>query len=136
MSNLVDHARRELQLAGMYDTGDQYDEYNRMMAKAVMQLIEVFSEQGHSGFSASMVTAMTEKLLRFEPLTAITDDPEDWMEVSSFGGGKPLWQCRRQSSAFSNDGGKTYYLLEECRRGWRRKLFGMAPIHESEVRNG
>ena len=46
MSNLEDHARRELELAGWFDE-DGF--YGRDMGDAVLALIKVFSDQDHSG---------------------------------------------------------------------------------------
>ena len=121
MSALRQYALEELQRAGMLSVkpGDVYDEYNEMCAKAVLELMDVFTEQGHSGFSASMVLGMFNEVANWRPLTPLTDGPEEWHEV-----GENMWQNRRRPDAFSEDGGHTYYLLDECRRGWRRKLLG------------
>jgi len=111
MSNLVDHARRELELAGMFDydgKGDTFDAYNKMMAEAVLALVEVFAEQGHSGMSAGMVLGMFTEVANYRPLSPLTADPAEWQDVD-FG----MWQNRRRPDAFSKDGGQTYYLLDD-----------------------
>lgn len=109
-SNLVAHARTELQIAGLFD---EDSDYGGMIAEAVMEIIEKFSDQHHSGMSASYVLHLVEKLGRFEALTPLTDNPDEWMECSLvYGGSKPCWQNRRQSNCFSEDGGKTYYNID------------------------
>lgn len=52
--------------------------YGTMIRDAVLDLIRLFSEQGHSGMSASIVTALTEKLMRSEPLTPLAGTPDEW----------------------------------------------------------
>ena len=99
--SLVEFAEKELRLAGMFDD----DVYEGMLANAVMDLIRVFSDQGHSGMSAEFTMQMFERVGRFKPLTPLTDNPDEWIEV-----GPSLWQATRDSEAFSNDGGKTYRL--------------------------
>lgn len=116
-SNLVLHAQRELKAAGLYDADS---DYGGMIGKAAEQIVAVFAEQGHSGFSAEITTAVVSKLMRFDPLTPLTNDPDEWMEVEGFGKLK-AWQSRRNSSCFSNDGGRTYYDIDE-RPSRRRKI--------------
>jgi len=107
--SLVDHARRELELAGLFDSNS---DYGGMLGNAIMKMVELFAEEGHSGASAAMTIAVLEKLLRFKPLTPLTNDPDEWMCVSEMMGHE-TWQSRRNSEAFSNDGGVTYYLLDD-----------------------
>lgn len=74
MSNLVKHAERELALAIPHD-----DEYDGMIREAVLTIVRAFAEQGHSGMSAAITTAMIDKLLRFEPLTPLTGAEDEWV---------------------------------------------------------
>lgn len=106
-SPLVEHARRELQLAGLFS---EDADYGPMIGDACLAIIEVFASQGHSGVSAAHTTAIVTKLMAYEPLTELTNDPADWIDVSEMSG-RPMWQCRRHSAAFSEDGGKTYTVL-------------------------
>lgn len=78
MSNLIDHAKSEMDIAGLTESGDEYD---RMVREAVIEIITKFSEQGHSGFSAPMVVSIVEKLMRFQPLTPLTGGDDEWTEV-------------------------------------------------------
>lgn len=99
-SNLVRHAIAELDRMGE----TSYEEPS--MRRAILDLVRTFAEQGHSGSSAGWCVAVLEKLLRFEPLTPITNDPAEWVEVAD-----ELWQCARDSACFSTDGGLTYRRL-------------------------
>jgi hypothetical protein len=96
-SNLVAHALRELDIVG--ETSHEPPS----MRECVVEIVRTFAEQGHSGFSAAWLSAVLDKLLRFQPLSAITNNPADWMEVTD-----GLWQCVRDPECFSQDGGKTY----------------------------
>jgi hypothetical protein len=78
VSNLVGHAERELDLAGL---GDPDSDYNGMLKDAALQMVKVFAEQGHSGMSASILTGILGKLLAFEPLTPLTGAEDEWLEI-------------------------------------------------------
>lgn len=108
-SNLARHAEREMRLAGLYDEDADYD---GMIPEAVMAVVRTFAEAGHSGASAGLTLSILEKLLRFETLTPITSDPDEWMNVSE-DSGAALWQSRRNPSVFSEDGGATWYDLND-----------------------
>ena len=108
MSNLVDHAKRELDI--LASKGGHDEELNRI----IVECIEKFSEYGHSGGSASWAIPVLNELLQFKNLTPLTDNPDEWMQVGTGGllyRGYDVWQNRRNSEAFSHDGGDTYYLL-------------------------
>jgi hypothetical protein len=112
MSNLLKHAEEEMRRAGLYDKDS---DYGGMIPEAVMKLMRPFAEEGHSGMSASLTLEIFGRLARFKTLTPITNDPAEWMEVSEYMGPseKGVWQNRRDSSFFSNDGGKTYYSVDD-----------------------
>jgi len=103
MSNLIKHAERELKLAGLFDKDS---DYNGMLGDAVMELMKVFSNQGHSGMSASMVSSLFDKLSRFKQLTPLTFKDDEWNEP-----GENSYQNKRRSSVFK-DGkdGKPYFI--------------------------
>lgn len=116
--NLVEHAKEELTRAGLFDKDSDYDE---MLGDAVLELVEKFAAQGHSGFSAMQTLAIFDRVARFKTLSPITSDPSEWVEVSDYFNGKGVWQNRRNPAVFSNDGGKTWYDLDERERNkWFR----------------
>lgn len=103
-SPLVAHARRELRLIGE----DQF------VITGLLKVVRAFADMGHSGGSAPFAIAYLDKLLRFQPLSELTDDPAEWIDRHADGMTPvPLWQSSRNPEAFSTDGGKTYYLLSE-----------------------
>lgn len=104
--SLIDHATAEIKRAGL-DAPDA--DYDGMIGKAVLELVEVFSRQGHSGMSAQMTISLFAEVAQFHALTPLTDDPAEWNDVSEASG--PMWQSRRNPEAFSQDGGQTYRLL-------------------------
>lgn len=111
--NLTDFARKELELVGLFDKDSDYD---GMLGEAVMELIQKFGGQGHSGMSAAMVRELFAKLSNYKPLSELTDNIDEWQLVTdncSHTPGKPLHQSRRSPSAFSNDEGKTYWDIDE-----------------------
>ena len=112
MSNLMDHAKRELELSKVDE-----DIYGDMTSKAVLELVSVFEKQGHSGASAGLVLALFIKVARFENLTPLSDNPAEWYDHTDKSS-EPMFQNRRNGEAFSEDGGKTYYLLSDR---WDRK---------------
>lgn len=102
--SLVDHARTELEAAGYFGKDSDYD---GMLGDAVMDLIKVFSEQGHSGMSAGITTSLFERLSQYEPLGPITGADSEWVCVAE-SSGYPLWQNRRCSHVFREGDGKAY----------------------------
>ncbi len=105
MSNLTDHARTELKAAGLFDKDS---DYNGMIAEAVMELIEAFSKQGHSGMSASMVRTIFNKVADYKPLCPLTGEDDEWSNAIS---GDEHFQNKRCSAVFKEGkDGKPYYL--------------------------
>ncbi len=102
MSNLVDHARRELALIGE----------DPETVKGLCRVVQAFADMGHSGGSASIAIPMLERLLRFKPLAPLTYAPDEWFKHEDGGDGHPLWQNIRDSAVFSTDGGATHYSVD------------------------
>jgi hypothetical protein len=108
MSNLTKHAERELTLIGY----DGKDEYNNMAKDAILELIETFAKQGHSGFSAPYVANMFHKLANYEVLSPLTGNDDEWSDVldeRSSSDTKMLFQNNRDSRVFKDEKG-AYFL--------------------------
>ena len=118
-SNLVNHAKRELEIIG------EEPEF----VKGYLKLIQAFADMGHSGGSASVAIPVINELLQFKNLSPLTDNPDEWFfhGPEMWDGENGVWQNIRNGEAFSNDGGKTYYLLSEGANDQNRK-----PMHDSE----
>lgn len=101
MSNLLSHAKRELKALGYIPLEeDQEDSPNKWIQENVLELLEVFSQQGHSGFSASYVISLFEKLAKFEPVAPLTGEDHEWVEVDD-----GLYQNNRCSHVFKDKHG-------------------------------
>lgn len=106
VAGLVDHAHRELELAGLFDPSSDYD---GALGHAVMDLVKLFSQQGHSGYSASMVSELFNQLSHYKALTPCDHtNPDQVQDV-----GSPTMQCRRVPSHLSNDGGQTWFDIDD-----------------------
>lgn len=120
MSNLVDHARRELERV----------ESDPWIIEGMVKVVQAFADMGHSGGSAMVCIPMLNDLLQFKNLSPLTDDPEEWIDQTEMTAtpNVSLWQSKRNSEAFSLNRGKTYYLLSENHeRGLNDLIF-----HETE----
>lgn len=102
MSNLVDYAKEELKRIGMIDSGEAYNDW---ATKAILDLIELFASQDHSGFTASYVEGMFHRLAMFKPVSPLTGEDDEWMEV-----GTGVFQNKRYSAVFKNKDGIAYNI--------------------------
>ncbi len=96
MGNLTDFGRTELESAGLFSAESDYD---GMLGTSVMELLEVFGKQGHSGFSAMMVTNLFNKLARYQPIQPLTGEDSEWNEVTD-----GVYQNRRCHHVFKENG--------------------------------
>lgn len=96
--SLVEFAKQELKAIGYLDGNNDF--YEGMTAKAVLELIELFAKQGHSGMSASLVAGLFGKLAAYKPLSPLTGEDSEWMEVS-----EGVFQNKRCYSVFKDETG-------------------------------
>ena len=81
MSNLHKHALMEFKAAKwLDDNGNYIDEMQEAICKHVLKLLEVFSEEGHSGSSAPYTVNLFKKLAMFEPVVPITGEDWEWVD--------------------------------------------------------
>lgn len=98
------HAEREFAAAG-YTPLDQPQENgpDKWIQENVLELLETFSQQGHSGLSAPYCVEMFRKLARLEPLVPLSGEAAEWNEVSD-----GVWQNNRCSHVFKEADGRAY----------------------------
>lgn len=104
-SNLMDHARRELAMMGEEEwIVDHY-----------LDTVRLIAGQGHSGFSMEVFWSVLSQLIRFNNLTPLTRNPDEWQETS-YGS----WQNKRNSSVFSRtpDFSDCYSVEGRMKRLW------------------
>lgn len=105
-SNSLHHAERELLIAFPPDAPQNgepkpFDGWNDAMRQQVLEVLLVFSIQGNSGSSAMCAIPTVERLMRQEPLTPLTGDPDEWTEVSEMSG-VSVYQNKRCSHVFKD----------------------------------
>lgn len=97
-----EHAERELRAVG-YDLDEKEEGPNKWIVENIMELLDVFSNQGHSGSSAPYCANMFKKLALFEPLTPLQGTDDEWNEVDD-----GMWQNNRCSHVFKDADGRAY----------------------------
>ncbi len=108
-SGLMRHAKRELELAG-YDLNQKEEDPNKWIVENILELISVFSKQGHSGMSAPYCISMFKDLASYKLLTPLTGKDDEWNEVSEYFD-KVTYQNNRCGSVFKEGkDGVPYYL--------------------------
>ena len=103
MSNMILWAENELEFAG-YSASDTEDGPNKWLRDGTLELLRVFSEQGHSGSSAHCAIKMFTDLASYKPLTPLSGDDGEWNEV-----GTGVFQNKRASNVFK-EGGEAYWM--------------------------
>lgn len=93
--SLVEYAKSELDRIKKDDDGMQ-----ELMNKCILEIIEKFSEQDHSGTSASYALSILDRLLRYKPIGPLTGEEDEWNEIGNGG-----YQNKRCSSVFKNKDG-------------------------------
>lgn len=96
---MVEWAKKELELLGGQD-----DEMQQMINKNILQMVETFCEQGHTGFSASYALGIITRLLDWKPITPLTGEDDEWNDV-----GRGTQQNKRCSAVF-RENGEAYYI--------------------------
>ena len=103
---VVDHAKREFLALGYIPVDQpQEDGPNKWIQENILQLLEVFAEQGHSGTSSNYCIDMFSKLAKYEPLCPLIGDDAEWNDVSGYGGKDDpiIYQNNRCSHVFKED---------------------------------
>lgn len=102
MTALGDHAIAELDIVGAVDP----------IRSAVITVVGTLADLDAT---TDRVTALgyINTLLKFLPLTPLTNDPAQWIDRSAILGERPYWQSSRNPDAWTHDHGDTYYLLSQ-----------------------
>lgn len=108
-NNYVKVARQEFRAAGWTEEHGKFkDEWQEAICNHVIDLLNVFHGEGHSGSSASYAINMFSKLAKFEPLAPLTGEDWEWHEV-----GEGVFQNKRFSAVFKQQdrfNGQAYWL--------------------------
>lgn len=101
-------------------------ELQKVVTNDILQIINTFVQQQHSGFSANYMLNILDRLLRYKPLTALTGEDDEWEDCSKYGmqdmqnkrctsvfkrpDGTAYWV---EGKIFSEDGGKSWYTSKD-----------------------
>jgi len=107
----VEHAKKEFLHAGYKPIEEEEDGPNKWIQENVLELLEVFAKQGHSGSSANYAVSCFSKLALQKPLTSIKCTDDEWNDVAGGSEDDNIFQNNRLSSVFKvGKDGKPYYL--------------------------
>lgn len=95
------HATRELAILRARTPDVDADDF--ALHESLVAAVRAFHQYGHSGGSVGWGIDTLTRLLRMEPLSELTDDPDEWIDQSPANGGEPLWQNVRDSAVFNTE---------------------------------
>ena len=104
--SMVEFAENELNLLLNTCTDDEAKNMQKVINKDILDIIKLFSEQGHSGFSAHYSMNILKRLMDYKPLSAITDDESEWTKLDY--DEDLAYQCKRCPSLFKDKNGRVY----------------------------
>jgi hypothetical protein len=122
MSNLHKHALAEFKAAGWLDDSGYSDEMQGMICDHVLKLIDIFAEEGHSGSTAPYAINLFSKLAKFEPITPLTGEDDEWVRHDY--GVEPMYQNKRCSHVFKDGDGRAYDIDGKVFWEWCRGIVG------------
>ena len=130
-SNLEKWAKTELNLLliSCQDDPEGYDMQGEMN-KHLLKMVQVFSDEGHSGGSASYALSMLRRLLSWTPILPLTGEDSEWEHAYNDDNGNEVEQNLRclhvfrlnhdnttahdnEGKTFSDNGGKSYWHTKD-----------------------
>ena len=89
------------------DENDNFkDEMQKDICNHVLKLLDVFSDEGHSGTTAPYTVGLFEKLAMFKPIVPLTGEDWEWMDCSEYSSdGSGHYQNKRCSTVFKDKDG-------------------------------
>lgn len=79
---MIEHAKYELNLL-LEKCEDEEDlRMQKVMNDNILEIIETFAKQGHSGMSANYAIRIIDKLLKYEPILPLTLKDDEFVEVA------------------------------------------------------
>lgn len=123
MSNLHKHALMEFKAAGWLDDTGYTDEMQGMICDHLMKLLDVFTDEGHSGSSAPYTINLFKRLAMFEPLVPLTGEDWEWNDT-----GHGTFQNKRASHVFKDANGDTYDINGKVFWEWCMPYEGREPF--------
>lgn len=102
-------AQREFRAAGWVDEDGKFkDEMQEAICSHILDLLKIFSDEGHSGSTAPYTVNLFKQLALFEPIVPLTGEDWEWKDVSHYGAGDPKWQNIRCGHVFKDANGNAW----------------------------
>ena len=97
MSNLHSHAMTEFRAAQWINDKDEWsDDMQEAICKHVLKLLDVFTDEGHTGTTAPYTINVFKTLAMFEPLVPLTGEDWEWYDTGH------NYQNKRASHVFKD----------------------------------
>jgi hypothetical protein len=105
---MIEWAKNELDRLLVDDEDGMQAEINN----DILEIVKVFANQGHSGFSASYALNIIKRLLDWKPITPLTGEDDEWNDVPEWDDGRKVQQNKRCSAVFREnyDNSTAYYI--------------------------
>ena len=105
--SLISFAKEELERIGYNpNTDPNSEDINDCAVTCILELLETFVKQEHSNFSANYVLKIFNKLVNFKPLSPLTGEDDEWMEICN-NKDEIIYQNKRHFSVFKTINVKT-----------------------------
>lgn len=124
--NLLSFVKNELDIMEAKCSSEEELKMQKQIDEDILNVIQKFYEQGHTGYTAGYVLGILERLLRFKPITPLTGEADEWEDCSQFGfedkqnkrcpsvfkrpDGTAYWV---EGKIFTDDNGETWYTSKE-----------------------
>lgn len=104
--SLVEFSEEELNRLLKNCTDSESLHAQMQVNRDILDVVKTFSSQGHTGFSAQYCLNILNRLLNYKPLSAITDNADEWEALEY--GEDIAYQCKRCPQVFKDAEGRVY----------------------------
>jgi hypothetical protein len=141
MSNTRSFAERELEILVKSNIDPENRPIIEEFIPEILALCEKFGNSGQSGgsapYTAKSLSKTIEKLCLQKPICPITGIDEEWVDVSSYGDGEPMWQNSRCSGLFKDKHGEVKYVDAIIKRTQKKFTYsGSFWLNKKDYLNG
>jgi hypothetical protein len=96
--SIISHAKMELGAANFGEDD----------SRVMLEILHKFFAQWDSGGAVAVASGALARLIAGQPLGPLTGEDREWLDVSQYGNGEPVFQNARCSSVFKDGTGKAY----------------------------
>ena len=133
-TEMVAHARRELELAGLFTVNEEQG-YDGFIGKASLALVKLFDQwTDNDPNKMSAINSVFGFLIGGELLSPPTNDPSEWEDVEVEG--QTVRRNKRSMYFITRDEGKTWFNLRTEQKGICNDIKTGKPVEGVEDPNG